>query len=234
MAGPTWTATNGGLIGGGIGLVGGAGIGYAIGRPATAAPAAPVSKARSRRPAHPRENPATMVATSVGSLLGVAIGGLVGAMLGKRSQFNAWTVASQACPQTQIADWATFQCSNMCPDDSAPVNGQCVGYVPKAGLLGAPKNAGVGRPMGLPGLSPRGTGLALTPQQTAYVASELQRRGPGTHMIQLPSGATSPPITPGPKGTCLYCTTDSNGKIVCVTQPCNVAGSAAGGGTQIQ
>jgi hypothetical protein len=149
MAGPTWTAAKGGLIGGGLGLVGGAGIGYAIGRSGEPAPA-PVSapRARSRRLSHAHENPATMAATTLGGLLGTTIGGIVGAMLGKRSQFNAWNAATQACPSNQIADWATFQCVSLCPDDSAPVNGQCSGYVPKSGLFGVPA------PMGLPQLSP--------------------------------------------------------------------------------
>jgi hypothetical protein len=160
MAGPTWTATNGGLIGGGLGLVGGAGIGYAVGRsggghPAPAAAPAPRSRARPRhaRHAHAHENPATMFATAFGGFLGTAIGGLVGAMLGKRSQFNAWSAASQQCGETQIADWETFQCSNFCPDDSVPVNGQCSGYVPKSGLFGV--QAGIGGPAGIPQLSPR-------------------------------------------------------------------------------
>jgi hypothetical protein len=132
MAGPTWTATNGGLIGGGLGLLGGAGIGYALGGGTQTR-----SPARRRR-AHARENPAAMAATSLGGLLGAAIGGIVGAMLGKRSQFNAWTAASAQCGQTQVADWATLQCANLCPDDSVPVNGQCSGYVPKVGLFGVP------------------------------------------------------------------------------------------------
>jgi hypothetical protein len=162
MAGPTWTATNGGLIGGGIGLVGGAGIGYAVGRAGHPAPGVqyagrdPEGRARytHRRHAHAHENPATMVATALGGFLGTAVGGLVGAMLGQKSHFNAWNAASQACPSNQIADWQTFQCANFCADDSAPVNGQCKGYIPKAGLFGAPQQAASG-PMGLPGLSPR-------------------------------------------------------------------------------
>jgi hypothetical protein len=132
MAGPTWTATNGGLIGGGIGLVGGAGLGYALGK----------------RPVR-RQN---MAATTLGAVLGTAVGGLVGAMLGQRSHFNAWTAASQACPGQQVADWQTFQCANLCADDSVPVNGVCQAYVPKVGLWGTPR---VSAPMGLPQLSPR-------------------------------------------------------------------------------
>jgi hypothetical protein len=149
MAGPTWTATKGGLVGGGAGLVGGAAIGYAIGHRSASAPTAPVS---TRRHARAHENPAGGV--TLGGLLGTAIGGLVGAMLGKRSQYNAWNAANQACAQGQVADWVTFQCVSACPDDTIPVNGQCQGYVPKAGLFGAPKSVGVAAPMGLPQLSP--------------------------------------------------------------------------------
>jgi hypothetical protein len=34
-----------------------------------------------------------------------------------------------SCPnQSQVIDASSWQCSNLCPDDSRPVGGQCVGY----------------------------------------------------------------------------------------------------------
>jgi hypothetical protein len=148
MAGPTWTATSGGLIGGGLGLIGGAGIGYAVGRAGHPAAFAPARTPGAGRRARAHENPATIAATALGGLLGTAIGGLVGAVFGKRSQYNAWNAATQQCGQTQVADWATFQCTNFCPDDSVPVNGQCQGYIPKPGLFGAPNGLGARQSLG--------------------------------------------------------------------------------------
>jgi hypothetical protein len=36
--------------------------------------------------------------------------------------------SDQSCPGNQLVDAITLNCVSPCPDDSRPVNGQCVGY----------------------------------------------------------------------------------------------------------
>jgi hypothetical protein len=111
-----WTAGKGGALGAVLGAIAGAGIAIAI----------------------TDEGEHLMPAIFAG-LGGGAVLGLGGAVLGQKSHLAAWQAANLACPSSQVADWATLQCTNgPCPDDSIPVNGQCPGVVPsKLNMLGA-------------------------------------------------------------------------------------------------
>jgi hypothetical protein len=110
----SWTAVTGGLVGALVGAAVGGGVAVAA-----------TKKGRHVKPA------------AIAGVLGGALAGLGGAMLGKRSQYNAWTAANQLCTTPgQVADWATLQCVNGCPDDSIPVNGSCPGVQPSPKFLG--------------------------------------------------------------------------------------------------
>jgi hypothetical protein len=47
----------------------------------------------------------------------------------RRHMSGATTIPTdQSCPNNQLVDAITLGCAPMCPDDSRPVNGKCVGY----------------------------------------------------------------------------------------------------------
>lgn len=117
-----WTATKGGLLGALLGAAAGAGIAVAA----------------------TKEGEHMLPAVLAGIGGGAALG-LGGAVAGQKLHLNAWQAANLACPSTQVADWATLQCVNPCPDDSIPVNGACPGVIPgnmNALGMGKPRAAG--------------------------------------------------------------------------------------------
>lgn len=110
-----WTATKGGLLGALLGAAAGAGIAVAA-----------------------TEEGEHMLPAVLAGIGGGAALGLGGAVLGQKAHLSEWNAANAACPGNQVADWATLQCTNGCPDDTIPVNGACPGVDPtKMNALGA-------------------------------------------------------------------------------------------------
>lgn len=96
---------------------------------------------------------------------------------GNLDGFTLTSLMDASCPASQIADAVTYGCQNICPDDSRPVNGQCVGYSGGVYIGNTPQPPTPGPPApgplppGPPGPAPAPPGTATAGMSTGTIVA---------------------------------------------------------------